>query len=159
MSSFLRFGFRLGFRLGLCLTCLPVLGCGRIDVGPDTGPPGGCEAPAPFFVSDVWPKYFQTGAISSDTCGRSDCHDASTGHGFVRLQPVDMVPAPQPTDPISIWPTAWAANLRAVETNVSCANPCQSVLIVVPSGGGQPHPGGNIVKLTDACALFTMWLK
>jgi hypothetical protein len=135
-------------------------GCGKIDTGPETGPPTGCNARPDFFVSDVWPKYFQQGSISNQTCGNSDCHDASSGHGFFRLQSVAGVTAPQPTDPVSIWPTAWAANLRAVETNVSCANPTASVVLVVPSGRGQPHPPGNVVTDAPAAdALFRMWLK
>jgi hypothetical protein len=137
------------------LGVVAAMGCGKIDTGPETGPPAGCNAPAPFFVSNVWPQYFDT-----YKCGQSDCHDASTGHGFFRLQSVAGLMAPQPTDPVSLWPTAWAANLRAVETNVSCANPATSVVLVVPSGRGQPHPPGNVVTdVPGADALFRMWLK
>jgi hypothetical protein len=144
------------FRLALFLAGAMLMpACGTVDVGPDTEPPSGCNAPPAFFVSDVWPKYF-----GNYTCGRSDCHDASTGHGFFRLQDVSGVPAPNPTDPVSTWPAAWAANLRAVETNVSCANPTGSICLIVPEGKGQPHPPGNVV--TDqpgAEALFRMWLQ
>ena len=130
-------------------------GCGTVDVGPDTGPPAGCNAPAPFFVSDVWPMYFDM-----YTCGRSDCHDASSGHGFFRLQDVSSVAAPMPATPINQWPTQWSANLSAVQQNVSCANPTGSVVLVVPEGRGQPHPPGVIVTdPTSANALFTMWLQ
>jgi len=144
------------FLLRACSYALFFLsGCGTVDVGPDTEPPSGCDAPAPFFVSDVWPNYFDNYG-----CGKSDCHDASSGHGFFRLQTVAGVPAPMPTDPLSTWPTAWAANLRAVQTNVSCANPTASAVLVVPEGRGQPHPPGDVV--TDhaaADALFRMWLQ
>jgi hypothetical protein len=130
-------------------------GCGRIDVGPDTGPPAGCIAPAPFFVSDVWPQYFD-----KYMCGQSNCHDASSGHGFFRLQSLQGVTAPQPSAPVNTWPTAWSANLRSVETNVSCANPPTSVVLVVPSGRGQPHPPGNVVTdIPGADMLFQKWLK
>jgi hypothetical protein len=130
-------------------------GCDTVDLGPETGPPAGCDAPAPFFISDVWPQYFDHYG-----CGMSDCHDASSGHGFFRLQNVSSIAPPAPTDPLSTWPSAWAANLRAVQTNVSCANPGGSVVLVVPEGRGQPHPPGIIVTdPTAANALFQMWLQ
>lgn len=140
---------RLGLGLGLLFA-----GCDTVDVGPPTGPPSGCVAQPMFFVSDVWPKYFD-----NYTCGRSDCHDASSGHGYFRLQSVASVTAPQPTDPVSIWPAAWAANFQAVQQNISCANPLSSQVLVVPEGKGQPHPGGVVVtNPTDADALFVSWL-
>jgi hypothetical protein len=128
--------------------------CGTVDPGPDTGPPAGCDAPSPFFVSDVWPKYF-----AQYQCGQSNCHDASTGHGYFRLQNVDAVVAPQPTDPISTWPMEWVANLRSVQHNVSCANPLESAVLAVPEGRAMPHPPGiTVTDAPSADALFTMWL-
>jgi hypothetical protein len=130
-------------------------GCGTVDTGPETGPPTGCDVPPAFFVSDVWPNYF-----AAYGCGKSDCHDASAGHGFFRLQSVAGVPTPNPTDPVSSWPTAWAANLLAVERNVSCNNPTSSLVLVVPEGRGEPHPPGVIVTdPASADALFSQWLK
>jgi hypothetical protein len=130
-------------------------GCGTVDPGPDTAPPAGCDAPAPFFVSDVWPGYFDKYG-----CGRSDCHDASTGHGYFRLQRVDAVAAPQPNDPVSSWAAPWRANLLSVSQNLSCANPPQSPVLAIPSGRGQPHPPGTTVTdVAAADALFRAWLK
>jgi hypothetical protein len=143
-----------GLALGLALT-LPWWACGLVDPGPDTMPPSGCDAPPPFFVSDVWPKFFV-----AYSCGRSDCHDASSGHGYFRLQSLDGVVAPQPNDPVSSWPAAWSANLRAVQHNLSCANPTASAVLAVPEGRGSPHPPGVVV--TDpqgADDLFRMWLQ
>lgn len=129
-------------------------GCGTIDPGPDVGPPAGCNAPPAFFVTDVWPKYF-----AQYQCGQSDCHDANTGHGFFRLQPVDGVAPPDPMAPTSAWPDAWQRNFRAVQQNLSCANPTGSAVLAVPSGRGQPHPPGTTVTdIPAADALFTMWL-
>jgi hypothetical protein len=128
--------------------------CDTVDVGPETGPPAGCNAKAPFFVSDVWPKYFD-----AYMCGKSDCHDASSGHGYFRLQSLASVTPPNPMDSLALWPEAWRANLRAVEQNVSCGNPTSSLVLTVPEGRGQPHPPGTVV--TDpagADALFRMWL-
>jgi hypothetical protein len=125
-----------------------------VDPGPSTGPPAGCNAPAPFFASDVWPKYFQ-----QYECGRSDCHDASSGHGFFRLQSLAGVMTPMPTAPVSTWPTEWRANLQSVRRNVSCANPLSSLVLVVPSGRGQPHPPGvTVTDIPGADALFQAWL-
>jgi hypothetical protein len=129
--------------------------CGLIDPGPDTGPPAGCNAPPDFFVSDMWPKYFD-----AYTCGKSDCHDASTGHGFFRLQPVSGVATPAPTDPVSTWPMPWQQNLQAVQHNLSCSNPLASAVLAIPEGRSMPHPPGDVV--TDhpsADALFLTWLK
>jgi hypothetical protein len=129
-------------------------GCGTVDPGPDTGPPEGCSAPTPFFVSDVWPKYFE-----AYTCGRSDCHDAITGHGYLRLQDVSGVAAPAPTDAISAWPAQWSANFMAITRLVSCTNPLLSQVLAVPSGQAQPHPPGIIVTdIPGADDLFRMWL-
>jgi hypothetical protein len=128
-------------------------GC-TIDPGPDVGPPAGCNAPPAFFITDVWPQYFQ-----KYSCGQSDCHDAATGHGFFRLQDVSAVAAPDPNAPVSTWPDAWQANFRAVQQNLTCSSPTGSAVLAVPSGRGTPHPPGDIV--TDhagADALFTMWL-
>ena len=130
-------------------------GCSTVDTGPETGPPAGCNAPPAFFISDMWPQYFDKYG-----CGKSDCHDASSGHGYFRLQDVSGIPAPLPTDPVSTWPSAWAANLRAVQQNISCANPTGSIVLVVPEGLGQPHPGGVVVTdAPSADALFRMWLQ
>jgi hypothetical protein len=129
--------------------------CGTVDPGPETGPPAGCNAPSAFFVSDVWPQYFD-----QYMCGRSDCHDASSGHGYFRLQNVSAVTAPQPTDPLSTWPMEWSANLLSVQHNLSCANPLESAVLAVPEGRSQPHPPGvTVTDPTSADALFQMWLK
>jgi hypothetical protein len=145
---------RLGISL-LALAAVSLAACGTIDPGPDTGPPMGCAAPPEFFVSDVWPKYFDQYG-----CGKSDCHDANTGHGFFRLQSLVGVTAPQPTDAVSSWPPEWSANFRAVQQNLSCADPLGSPVLAVPEGRGQPHPGGVVVTdPTSADALFMMWLQ
>jgi len=129
-------------------------GCGTVDPGPDTGPPAGCNAPAAFFVSDVWPNYF-----ARYSCGQSDCHDASSGHGYFRLQNIDAVTMPAPTDLVSSWPMEWVANLRSVQHNVSCANPLESAVLAVPEGRSMPHPPGTTVTDAPAAdALFMMWL-
>jgi hypothetical protein len=125
-----------------------------VDPGPDTGPPQGCTTDPKLFVSDVWPQYFDR-----YSCGRSDCHDASSGHGYFRLQSLSGVIAPQPTDPVTIWPMSWSENLRAVQHNVSCTRPLESLVLAVPEGRGQPHPPGDVV--TDhpfADALFMKWV-
>jgi hypothetical protein len=129
-------------------------GC-TIDPGPDVGPPAGCNAPPAFFVTDMWPRYFQQYG-----CGQSDCHDATTGHGFFRLQDVSGVAAPDPNAPLSTWPDGWQANFRAVEQNLTCSSPTGSAVLAVPSGRGTPHPPGDIVlDHAGADALFTMWLS
>ena len=105
--------------------------------------------------SDVWPKYFDT-----YQCGKSDCHDASSGHGFFRLASLAGVVAPQPTAPVTTWPMAWQQNLQAVQHNISCSDPLQSAVLAVPEGRGQPHPPGVVVTdAPSADALFQMWLK
>jgi hypothetical protein len=142
------------------LLLLSVVGAGlmsacTVDVGPDTGPPQPCNAPTPFFVTDVWPQYFAT-----YNCGQSSCHDASTGRGFFRLENVSMVTAPMPMDPLSDWPIEWSENFSNVQQNVSCSNPTQSLVLVVPSGESTPHPPGTTVtNIPAAQTLFTMWLQ
>jgi hypothetical protein len=139
----------------LFASLLVLAGCGTVDPGPDTGPPAGCNAPPAYFVSDVWPKYFDL-----YTCGKSDCHDASAGHGYFRLQSVAALVAPQPTDPVVLWPPEWSANLRSVQHNLSCANPTTSAVLAVPEGRAQPHPPG-VTVLDPAAAddLFRTWLQ
>lgn len=130
-------------------------GCGTVDPGPDVATPPPCNAPTPYFVSDVWPRYFDR-----YSCGKSDCHDQSTGHGYFRLRPVNQVPAPQPTDPLAAWPDAWRFNYRSVTQNVSCANPIGSAVLMVPQQ--RTHPGGLVVTGADvatATELFRMWLR
>jgi hypothetical protein len=135
------------------VACATLYGC-TIDPGPDIGPPAGCNAPPAFFVTDVWPKYFQ-----AYSCGKSDCHDTATGHGFFRLQDLAGVTAPDPNAPVSTWPDAWQANFHSVQQNLSCSSPGGSAVLAIPSGRGTPHPPGDVV--TDkpgADSLFTMWL-
>jgi hypothetical protein len=139
----------------LGLGALWLTACGVVDVGDPTGPPAGCNAPAAYFLSDVWPRYF-----GKWDCGRSDCHDASSGHGFFRLQSLSGVMTPAPGTPLANWPTEWRSNLKSVQRNVSCANPLSSLVLVVPSGRGQPHPPGVTVgDIPDADLLFQTWLK
>jgi hypothetical protein len=142
--------------IGTTTACaLALWGCGTIDPGPDVGPPAGCNAPPAFFVTDVWPKFF-----AQYQCGQANCHDATTGHGYFRLQPVAGIAAPDPMSPVSTWPDAWSANYQAVEQNLSCSNPTGSEVLSVPSGRGQPHPGGTVVTdIPGADMLFDMWLS
>ncbi len=145
----------VAFIVATTAACAALFGCGTIDPGPDVMPPAGCDAPPAFFVTDVWPKFFV-----QYQCGRSDCHDAATGHGFFRLQPVAAVAAPDPSAPLSTWPDAWQANFRAVQQNLSCSNPTSSEVLAVPTGRGEPHPAGTVVTdIPGADALFTMWLS
>ncbi len=142
------------FCAGLLVCAATAPACQTVDVGPTTGPPEGCAAPPPFFVTDVWPKYFD-----KYSCGKSSCHDASSGHGYFRLQSVMGIPAPVPTDPTTLWPPQWAFNLESVQANVSCDNPTASIVLIVPSGQSAPHPGGIVVTdLPGANTLFTQWL-
>ena len=106
-------------------------------------------------MSDVWPRYFE-----KYQCGKSDCHDSSTGRGFFRLQSLAGVMAPAAMTPVASWPAAWQANLRAVELNLSCGNPPSSPVLAIPAGKSQPHPGGNVVTdVPDAESIFRTWLQ
>jgi hypothetical protein len=134
--------------------CL-LAGCPTIDPGPDVGPPATCNAPPGFFVSDVWPKYFVRYG-----CAQANCHDATTGHGFFRLQDVSGVTAPDPNAPVSLWPMQWQENYMEVTANLSCASPETSPVLAIPSGQGQPHPAGTVVTdIPGADSLFATWLK
>jgi hypothetical protein len=138
----------------MSLVLSSLLSACTIDPGPDLLPPATCNAPSAFFVTDVWPKYF-----AQYTCGKGDCHDATVGHGFFRLQSVAGVPAPDPASPVLSWPAPWQANLQAVLQNVSCSAPTTSLVLVVPSGRGQPHPAGTVVTdIPAADMLFQTWL-
>jgi hypothetical protein len=128
--------------------------CGTVDPGPDVQPPAGCNAPPAFFVTDVWPKFFEAYG-----CGMSDCHDSVSGHGYFRTRSVAGVAAPDPASPTSTWPDPWRTNLLAVQANLSCSSPTSSPVLLIASGRGQPHPGGNVVTdLAAADQLFTTWL-
>jgi hypothetical protein len=143
--------------LGVALGALAVSGCETIDVGPATAQLSNCEPPPGFFVSDVWPKFFDHYG-----CGKSGCHDASTGRSAFRLQSLTGVIAPLPTDPPSSWPAAWAANLLSVENNLDCAAPSASAVLVVPENQSGGHGGGTVVTGADVAAdvaLFRMWLQ
>jgi hypothetical protein len=143
------------FIAGTAIACVALMSCGTVDPGPDVGPPAGCNAPPALFVTDIWPRYFQ-----QYQCGQSDCHDAATGHGFFRLQPVAGVTPPDPNSPVSTWPDAWQANFRAVQQNLSCSSPISSGVLAIPSGRGTPHPPGDVVTdKVGADALFNMWLS
>lgn len=126
-----------------------------VDVGPETGPPAGCNAPPTFFVSDIWPQYFER-----YTCAKSDCHDATQGRGSFRLQALNGVATPAPTDSLATWPTQWRENLRSVERVLNCANPLASQVLTVPSGRAQPHPPGmTVTDVPGADDLFSRWLQ
>jgi hypothetical protein len=132
-----------------------LVGCGYVDTGPAVGPPATCNAPPAFFVTDVWPKFFVKYG-----CGMSNCHDATTGHGYFRLQDVSGVTPPDPTSPTSLWPMAWQQNYTEVTANLSCASPETSAVLAIPAGQGEPHPGGNVVTdIPGADSLFDTWLK
>jgi hypothetical protein len=142
------------FLLGTTVACVALASCGTVDPGPDVQPPPGCNAPPAFFITDVWPKYFVP-----YTCGKSDCHDVNSGHGFFRLQSVDGIAPPDPQAPIGTWPDAWRANFMAVEANLSCSDVTGSPVLAVPSGRGEPHPPGTVVlDIPGADKLFQAWL-
>lgn len=128
-------------------------GCGTIDPGPPTGPPPGCNAAPYFFVERVWPDY-----LKPNTCGRADCHDAQSGHGYFRLQAVSEPIGFDPRQPSSTWPDEWRANLVSATRLLNCSDPTSSLLLAVPAGKGQPHPGGVAVADYGASAqLFIEW--
>ena len=130
-------------------------GCDTIDVGPPTGPPMGCNASPSYFVQKIWPEY-----LVPNDCSKSDCHDALSGHGYFRLQSVDGVAAPDPTQPPASWPEPWRNNFISASRLVNCADPESSLLLAVPEGRGQPHPAGDVVKDHAAAeALFREWAK
>jgi hypothetical protein len=129
--------------------------CGTVDVGPQTGPPEPCNAPTPFFVTDVWPKYFAT-----YSCNQVGCHNATSGRGFFRLYDVSMVTAPDPMSPTTVWPFEWQQNFANVTQNVSCANPTESIVLATPEDKSGQHPAGmTVTDPTSADALFTTWLQ
>ncbi len=146
---------RLAFRLAVVGALATLGGSCTIDLGPDTGPPMQCNARPDFFVSNVWPQYFETYG-----CGMSLCHDASSGKGYFRLQSVASVAAPLATAPVSTWPMEWQNNFKAIERSINCANALSSNVLIVPTGRGQKHPPGNTVTdIPAADALFQEWLN
>jgi hypothetical protein len=119
----------------------------------------GCAGSPTFFVSDVWPNY-----LDKFSCGKADCHNAQSGHGYFRLQVDDngrvASPAPAPSTPRGMWPDDWQLNYANSARLLNCGDPTGSLLLAVPEGKAQPHPGGVIVMGTDADdseKLFTMW--
>src|SRR5260370_11777415 len=115
-SDMLACAVRLFSLIMRCVTwaacvCL-VAGCPTVDLGPDVGPPATCNASPAFFVTDVWPNYFVKYG-----CGMSNCHDATTGHGYFRLQSLTGVTAPHPLSPVSTWPMPWPENYNPVASN------------------------------------------
>src|SRR4051812_41325973 len=141
------------FIAGTTIACVALMSCGTVDPGPDVGPPAGCNAPPALFVTDIWPRYFQ-----QYSCGQSDCHDAATGHGFFRLQPVTGVTPPDPNSPVSTWPDAWQANFRAVQQNLSCSSPTGSAGLAVSSQPRTPPPPrGNRTQHPRAHHPFKNW--
>ena len=143
-------------RLRHAFAFLLVSAC-TVDPGPDTGPPPTCEASTSYFVSTAWPQYFV-----QYNCAASGCHDASTGRGFFRLQSLAGVTAPQPTDPVTVWPPAWQDNLESVQLVLSCASPLLSDAYTYPLNANGQHPGGTLLmtsaQQSAAAQLFTTWL-
>ena len=43
----------------VAMSAVGLVACETIDLGPDTQPPSGCTARPDFFVSDVWPRFFE----------------------------------------------------------------------------------------------------
>ncbi len=128
--------------------------CGTVDPGPDLVAPPACNPPPAFFVTDIWPSYFQTYG-----CGNSDCHDSQRGRGYFRLSDVSAVLAPAPTASVASWPEPWRTNLLNVQRNLSCAEPLASPVLSVPSGRSLPHPPGvTVTDIPAADALFNMWI-
>jgi hypothetical protein len=128
-------------------------GCGTVDPGPPTGPPAGCNAAPALFVQRVWPEYLERYG-----CAAASCHDAASGHGAYRLQPVADSPAFDARQPSTMWPPAWRENLVASSRLLNCADPGSSLLLVGAEGRSRPHPPGNVVTDHDgALALLRAW--
>ncbi len=124
----------------------------------------GCNGSASFFVTDVWPKY-----LDHWSCGKSDCHDSQSGHGYFRLvnPPCPSAPSgatcpPDPMTPFAAWPDNWRLNYTNAARFLNCGDPTASQLLAIPEGKGQPHPGGVVFggqDATDAEMLFEQWAK
>jgi hypothetical protein len=129
----------------LVLALLVTPACGTVDIGPTTGPPEGCNASPAFFVQRVWPEY-----LDKYGCGRSDCHDSVSGHGYFRLESVANQPSFDPTQPTSNWPEPWRFNLISATRVLNCADATSSLIDAVPTARGLPHPPGDVVTDHDA---------
>jgi hypothetical protein len=144
-----------GIRRIAALVALCSAACGTIDPGPATGPPAGCNASPSFFVEHTWPEY-----LDRYGCGQASCHDAATGHGYFRLEPVAGATPFDAHQPTSTWPEQWRTDLAAAARLLDCADPGSSQLLLVPEGRGQPHPPGDVVSDHAAAdALMAQWSR
>jgi hypothetical protein len=112
-----------------------------------------CTAKPDFFVSDVWPRYFE-----ANQCGSRTCHDFTDGHGYLRLRVPEPTP-PAAGTPIAEWPLAWRENYLSAIQLLRCDDPLASRLLTVPEGEANLHPPGPIVRdRAGAALLMQTWV-
>jgi hypothetical protein len=134
----------MGPRLYFAALVLPlVVGCPTVDLGDtptDIGlcnPPGGVD----YFTDVIWPEFVRPTDATKGCTRAGGCHNEAGGLSF-RTQPAPDFPF----------------NFRQAQLFLNCGNPMQSLFLVKPLAGMEPHSGGELIQPSDdAVAKFLAW--
>jgi hypothetical protein len=127
-----------GARLGriLAIAALVSLGaCETVDLGTPPADVNACEPGQQWFIDQVWPSFL--GADYNGVhCYDSNCHGPSPKGQLALVVPAEPGTIPFPAD--------WANNYISASNLMSCSDPMDSRLLLLPEGA-QVHGGGMLI--------------
>jgi hypothetical protein len=103
-----------------------------VDQGEVPVPPEACRPDPAVFQSTVWPNAIANTDVSKSCVAAAGCHARETGRSALRLIAMPMSQAD------------YQMNYDAVTRFLNCNTPQASPFITKPTGGGDPHAGGDL---------------
>jgi hypothetical protein len=127
-----RLACRLACGLAAVLVVGAASGCPTVDQGEPPVAPEACRPDPALFESTIWPQAIAVADESKSCVAKAGCHARETGRSALRLiaAPANAVDFQQ--------------NYDAVTRFLNCSTPSASPFISKPTGGGDPHAGGDL---------------
>ena len=133
--------------LGVVLAACAAAACDTVDQGSVPVPPEACRPDPALFESTVWPNAIAVADDTKSCVAKAGCHARETGRSALRL-----IAAPASKQDFQM-------NYDAVTRFLNCSTPNASPFVTKPTGGGDPHAGGDLwVSGEEPEATVERWI-
>jgi len=124
--------------LSVALAAWVAAACPTIDQGDPPVPPEACRPDFQKFKDQVWPEAIAVADVAKSCVAAAGCHARETGRSALRLI---AMPASN---------ADYQMNYDAVTRFLNCNTPESSSFVTKPTGGGDPHAGGDLWEFNVA---------
>ncbi len=118
--------------LWVALAAWAAAACPTVDQGEVPVPPEACRPDPALFESTIWPQAIAPANQAVSCVAKAGCHARETGRSALRLIAMPMSK------------TDYQQNYDAVTRFLNCGTPNASPFVTKPTGGGDPHAGGDL---------------